>query len=91
MRTPKYLITSLSIVNWLLPGVCNGGHVLLTKPVPTKVAVFRLCIVIKKKLYFHLDYISSYRSTKNNDERDWVGSIVHTSYKLGRCSHTEED
>ena len=70
--------------------LCDGGQVLGTKPAPTKVAVFRLSIVIKK-LYFHLDYISSYRSIKNNDERDWVGSIVHTSYKLGRCSHTEED
>ena len=58
---------------------------------PTKVAVFRQSIVIKNYIYFHLDYISSHRSTKNNVERDWVGSIEHTSYRLGRCSNTEED
>ena len=45
----------------------------------------------KKNFIFHLDYISSYWSIKNNVERDWVGSTVHTSYKLGRCSHTEEE
>ena len=49
----------------------------------------KYCIL--KKLYFHLDYISSNRSTKNSVERDWVGSTVHTSCKLGRCSHTEEE
>ena len=27
----------------------------------------------------------------NNVERDWVGSIEHTSYKLGGCCNTEED
>ena len=26
----------------------------------------------------------------NNVERDWSGSIGHTSYRLGRCSNTEE-
>ena len=26
----------------------------------------------------------------NNVERDWSGSIEHTSYRLGRCSNTEE-
>ena len=70
---------------------CDRGQVLGTNPAPTKVAVFRQSIVIKKNFIFHLDYISSYRSIKNNVERDWVGSIVHTSYKLGRCSNTEED
>ena len=47
--------------------------------------------ILKKSFIFHLDYISSYWSIKNNVERDWVGSTVHTSYKLGRCRHTEED
>ena len=27
----------------------------------------------------------------NNVERDWVGSIEHTSYRLGGCYNTEED
>ena len=53
-------------------------------------AVFRQSIVLKK-LYFHLDYISSNRSTKNSVERDWVGSIEQTSYRLGSCSNTEEE
>ena len=49
----------------------------------------KYCIL--KKLYFHLGYISSNRSTKNSVERDYVDSTVHTSCKSGVCSHTEEE
>ena len=54
--------------------------------------MFRQSIVVSKKnLYLHLDYTSSFRSTRNRvEQRDWVCSTVHTSYRLGRCSHTEE-
>ena len=79
----------LRLVRFCNDAPYDGGQVLGTKPVPRKVAVFRQSIV-SKKIIFPLDYTSSHRSTKNNVERDWVGSIEHTSYRLGRCNNTEE-